>query len=825
MSKESRKPKKFGAQFKTVNLDRYFNWPKVASKDPWWRALAEAVLKYPAGPSWGIPFLTGSGKSRRVLLLRQTGEEISVSLRGQADYVCVLHTWEQIPSDIKMETPREGLVVGEYVLTYSDGTQHVQPVRARFEVTMAESPGPPFLSMYFNMWESVDACAPPKNEFWGQLQPGVRNTRGKPLVHAMKNPHPDKDLKSIRLRGCHNSPLIVAGITLYQGQAHPLQHLPRRLYKVSAGKGPVRITQAEVDLGAVTRLERAVPRSEEWLESPYIATQLSKEPEDQAQDLVEIFGAPDATVSLKIKGRTSPEKFSLGQVFREGEAFSISKKARLEVLGKTRQWMKITVRDEFTGKPTPVRCHMSGSQGEYLAPYGHHSVVNANWFEDYGADVVAGGRQYAYVSGEFISDLPVGEIFVELTKGFEYEPVRQRIVVKPGQKDLDLSIRRWKDLRALGWVTADTHVHFISPHTAWLEGQCEGVNVVNLLASQWGRLFTNVGDLTGRLGIAENDTLVYVGTENRNHMLGHMSMLGTKGLPVYPMCGGGPSESWVGDPDFRALAEWAAENRRKGGVVIRPHFPYCGCTEDPVPILSGLVDALEIGALRGEDFPTQEWYRYLNCGYRVAVAGGTDKMGANCALGWLRTYAQLDRSRPFTYDAWAEAVRSGRTFATNGPLIDFTLDGHGIGITVDMSGPGTLEAVASAHSFWPLGKIEIVQNGKVIATEQTREGQKGLSVKCQVDALRSGWVAARCSGVPGHPAGYVAAHTSPIYLQVGDSRAFDGPAAEHMLNLMQGAVEYMQTLSTAYDEPSRKRMVKLFKEVQSTLKSRRDTEV
>jgi hypothetical protein len=55
------------------------------------------------------------------------------------------------------------------------------------------------------------------------------------------------------------------------------------------------------------------------------------------------------------------------------------------------------------------------------------------------------------------------------------------------------------------------------------------LNVVNLLASQWGRMFTNVGDFTGRVGVVENDTIVYVGTENRHHMLGHMSMLGTRG--------------------------------------------------------------------------------------------------------------------------------------------------------------------------------------------------------------------------------------------------------------------------------------------------------
>ena len=109
------------------------------------------------------------------------------------------------------------------------------------------------------------------------------------------------------------------------------------------------------------------------------------------------------------------------------------------------------------------------------------------------------------------------------------------------------------------------------------------MNVVNLLASQWGRLFTNVGDVTGRVGVVEDDTIVYVGTENRNHMLGHMSMLGTQGFAgLSPCAPAGPTEAAIGDPDFVSLAEWALENKRKGGVVIRPHFPYCGYTEDPV---------------------------------------------------------------------------------------------------------------------------------------------------------------------------------------------------------------------------------------------------
>jgi len=298
-------------------------------------------------------------------------------------------------------------------------------------------------------------------------------------------------------------------------------------------------------------------------------------------------------------------------------------------------------------------------------------------------------------------------------------------------------------------------------------------------------------------------------------------MLGTERQPAYPMCCGGPSESWVGDPDFRALAEWAVENKRKGGVVIRPHYPFCGHTEDPVPIIKGLVDALEIRGLRGEDFPLQEWYRYLNCGYKVAVCGGTDKMGAMTPVGWMRTYALVNPKQKFDYKAWAKAVREGRTFSTTGPLINMTVDGKQIGDTIKMKASGGKVAVkATAQSVWPLGKIEIVHNGKVVAEEKGGRTDTALKVNVKLPIDHSGWIAARCTGHPDHPGAYLAAHTSPVYLQVGSTRLFSTPAAQHMLSLVNGAIDYMNTLATVYDEDSRNRLVKLFKEVQEELEGR-----
>ena len=820
----------FGSRCTTIDLRPFLNWPRAKPRESWWLDFANAVRDLPAGPqeSWGVPFLMPEGNGHRVIMCMKGSPPVSVDVNGKADYLCLLHAWRQMPEHVHTHDPQEGLVVGRYDLLYDDGKIHSQTIRARFEVGMQESPGTPWLAMPFVMTTTVDPATPREDMHWGLMQTGLYRGGFQPqpmvLHYPLENPHPTKTISRLTLTGLHESPMILSAVTLYRGSSHPLRHLPRRTYRIKTPDGPARVKEADVDQGVLNRIERTDgPRNETWLESDYVGAVHAKEPDEKGEDLLEITAADDATVSVQLEGDRKKHTFSVGEAFHEKK--SVSGKTELRVLGRHRQWMQIRIIDTSTGKPTPARVHFSGSRGEYLAPYGHHSHINANWFEDYGADVIVGGRNFAYVQGEFTSDMPIGNVFVEVYKGFEYEPTRMKLKIRPGEKVLEIPLNRWADLRKKGWVTADTHVHFISPHTAWLEGQAEGVNVVNLLASQWGRLFTNVGDVTGRAGVVQDDTIVYVGTENRNHMLGHMSMLGTQGMPVYPMCAGGPTEADIGDPDFVSLAEWAQENKRKGGVVIRPHFPYCGYTEDPVPILKGVVDALEIGGLHGQDFPTQEWYRYLNCGYKVAVAGGTDKMGASTPLGWLRTYAKLDPDKPFDYDAWSEAVRAGRTFSSNGPLIELNVDGHELGDTVEFpASGGDVEILATAESFWPLGKLEVVRNGHVIACEEAPKGAKKLTWRGTVKIPGSGWIAARCSGHEDHPGSYTAAHTSPVYFKCGDTRAFDGHAAEHMLSLVQGSIEYITTLATNFDESSRDRMVKLYKEVRSELKGRMHSE-
>lgn len=797
------------APAKAIPLSKYCNGPQPAPREDFRQALDATIRNYPLGKqaSWGLPFTLTTGTGNRVILLDKNTPAVSVRLDAPATFVCLLHTWIQRPQEAGVAYPSEGQPVGEYTFVYADGTRYTHPIRAQFEVPLKASSCAflyPCLALEAKLPGATGAAAPVI------------------FLYAMPNPHPEKTIHSLHMAGLHASPLVVAGMTLYNGPNSPVQYLPRRLYRVKVNGIARKVESAAVDLGAPVRVESVGGRrGKEWLHSPYAGLR-TEEPRRSGEDLLEVIGAPDARVSVKLKdkGKTLNYTFSLGEAFSKGK--SRMAKGMLEAVEEGRQWVAVRIIDESTGKPTPVRIQFSGANGEYLPLHGHGYEINTKVFENfYVGDIVVGGRNYSYVQGEFTTELPVGEVYVEICKGFEYEVIRRKVIISPNQKTLELKVKRWIDLSTKGWITGDTHVHLKSPQRCWLEGQAEGLNIIHLMAFQMKETPAyQIEEIVEGDAVNKEGTLVQVGTENLSDVFGHFHFIGMKGVPhIVPLntflqTAGGAAVT-------RTFTECAREVKRRGGLVIRAHFPYCGKAEDPLLIMNGLMDALEINTAWDDGYSMKEWYRYLNCGYRVAVAGGTDIYQATRAIGDHRTYAKLVPGQAVTFKNWAAAVRAGRTYTTTGPLLEFTVNGNEMGSTVNFpAAGGTVNVEAMSTSYWPLGRLELVCNGRVVALVEARHTEKKLRLQARIPVSASGWLAVRCYCRKGHPAQYMSAHSSPVYLKCGKTRAFDTDAARHVLALINGGMDYLATLATPFDALAQQRMLGEFNDVKTELENR-----
>ena len=514
----------------------------------------------------------------------------------------------------------------------------------------------------------------------------------------------------------------------------------------------------------------------------------------------EVSAVPSATLVLRDKDS------ELGKIgwneLQHGEPLEVGP-TRIQLAESGRNWVHVQVLDKGTGRPVHCRVHFSNREGVPFQPHGHHNEVNSNlgtWHIDVGGDVRLGDLTYAYTDGSCQGWLPRGEVVVEVARGFEYAPLRKVVTIVPGQRDLTVEIERWIDMGELGWFSGDTHVHFLSTQGSHLEQQCEDLRVVNLLQSQWGSLFTNTEDFAGAVSATDDGKyLTYVGQENRQHIFGHLTLLGLK-EPVMPWCSGGPPEGEIGGSLESTLADWADSAHSQGGTVIIPHFPFPN-GEPAVLVTTGRADAVE--SIRWNRDAEEIYYSYLNCGYKLPLVGGTDKMSSEVPVGLYRTYAKVEGE--FSYESWCSAVRAGRTFLSGGPILQLMVDGHDVGDTVQLSGSGTVQVAAWAESIFPLALLEIVVNGKVVASAGSTSAHQGrLAIDEVIQITGHSWVAARCYGEQGSHLDIwrrpIYAHTSPVYIAIGGEWVRrDETCPRYLLTLVEGGLQYLRRAASFYE--------------------------
>ena len=340
-----------------------------------------------------------------------------------------------------------------------------------------------------------------------------------------------------------------------------------------------------------------------------------------------------------------------------------------------------------------------------------------------------------------------------------------------------------------GWYSADDHLHIprsvpeLNPVTSKIM-QAEDIHVANLLQFGLAHRFHNAVQYAhGPDGIyREGDYILATGQENpRTNFLGRSIILGAH-TPIHF-----PDQYLV----YRLFWEQAREqNALSGHAHLGDGFPndVGGSYGLAVAVPHGLLNFIEVIQFSRAFYDT--WYDLLNLGFRVTPTAGSDFpcVGANIP-GRERFFVHLEGD--LTYPSWLEAVRRGRTFVTNGPMVEFSINNSGIGEELSMQRPGSVSLEGSVHfdkTREDVFRLEVVENGTPVQSFPRTDDSGEIRFKVDHQVQGSGWLALRASGEKidevthsglVRSLGTSAAHSAPVYVTVeGDSPLAETPRAK-----------------------------------------------
>jgi len=190
------------------------------------------------------------------------------------------------------------------------------------------------------------------------------------------------------------------------------------------------------------------------------------------------------------------------------------------------------------------------------------------------------------------------------------------------------------------------------------------------------------------------------------------------------------------------------------------------------------------------------WYRALNCGFRLPAGAGTDAMANFASLrgpvGMNRVYVHTGGA--ITRRAALDSLRAGRTFATNGPLLELSVGGRAIGQALELpTGTRGVEARVRLRSNVPIDHLELIGNGRVVASVPLAGQRTRTDTSIRLPVEGSGWVLLRAwSDKAMYPVLdlYPYATTSPVYLTVGGVPARSGEDADYFIRWIDRLTAY-----------------------------------
>jgi hypothetical protein len=445
--------------------------------------------------------------------------------------------------------------------------------------------------------------------------------------------------------------------------------------------------------------------------------------------------------------------------------------------------LTLDIRDE-QGRSVPARVAVLGSDGKAAAPL-------AAWMHaDDGFDRARQSSEthYFHCTSPCTLDAPAGDTSIWVQRGFRYLPWRRTVKLSGGTA-LTLKVRlQANDLPASfgKWRSADLHVHMNyggayrnRPEILARQARAEDLDVVyNLIVNKEERI-PDVGYFRSDPDPASgNGVLVMHAQEYHTSFWGHLGLLDLSDHLLTPEFSAYQHTALASPyPHNGAVADLAHAQGALVGYVhpfdwdIDPAKEKSLSNELPADVAHGKVDYIEIVGFSDHKATANVWYRLLNLGYRLPAGAGTDAMANYASLrgpvGMNRVF--LDTGGDMSPKALSAALKDGRTFASNGPLLGLELDGKRPGDTVSRAAPGRLRYRIALRSPVAVDHLELVSNGKVVKSFALTGDRRSLDAAGELPVDAGGWLLLRAWNDGADPEVldiYPYATTSPIYLEL-----------------------------------------------------------
>jgi Tol biopolymer transport system component len=432
----------------------------------------------------------------------------------------------------------------------------------------------------------------------------------------------------------------------------------------------------------------------------------------------------------------------------------------------------------------PARVSVLGSDGRAAAP-------DSAWMHaDDGFDRALQSTEthYFHCASRCTVEVPEGDTAIWVQRGFKYSPWRKMVKLAPREAQT-VSVRlQPNDLPASfgKWRSADLHVHMNyggnyrnTPENLARQARAEDLDVIyNLVVNKEERV-PDIGYFRPGVDPASGEGVTIIQSQEfHTSYWGHLGLLGLRDHFLTPDFSAYQHTALASPwPDNGAVADLAhAQGALVGYVhpldtIIDPPNEKALTYELPADVANGKVDYIEIVGFADHKSTAAVWYKLLNLGFRLPTGAGTDAMANYASLrgpvGMNRVF--LDTGGDMSPAALLAALKAGRTFASNGPLLGLEVDEVHPGATIRRSAAGTLHYRIALRSPVAVDHLEIVQNGKVAKAFELKGGHRNLDAEGDLQADTSGWLLLRAWNEGADPEVldlYPYATTSPIYVEL-----------------------------------------------------------